>query len=102
MLKITILDDQTEQRLVLEGRLTEPDISVLESAWDNALAARGTRRCIVDLRNATSLDASGERILLGMKREGAQFLACGVSIKHRLEELGIPCNRNGSKAPKVK
>jgi len=91
MLKITIIDTPAEQKLVLEGRLIEPDISELESAWENARGARGLRACIVDLRNATFLDQSGERTLLRMKREGAEFIACGVSTTHRLEELGIKC-----------
>ncbi len=94
MLKITILDTPAEQKLVLEGRLMEPDISELESAWQNARGARGTRRCVVDLRNATFIDESGERILLDMQGEGAQFIACGVFTKHRLERVGIKCRRS--------
>jgi len=97
MLKITIIDSPTEQRLVLEGRLTEPDISELDSAWENVRGARGTRTCIVDLRDATFMDRGGERILLRMKREGARFIACGVSTTHRLEELGIKCKGSVSK-----
>jgi anti-anti-sigma regulatory factor len=91
MLKITIIDTPAEQKLVLEGRLMEPDISELESAWENERGARGTRRCVVDLRNATFIDQSAERILLDMQRERAQFIACGVFNKHRLERLGIQC-----------
>jgi len=49
MLNVTIIENPTEQRLVLEGRLTEPDISELDSAWEKVREARGTRRCIVDL-----------------------------------------------------
>ena len=97
MLKVTIVENPTEQRLVLEGRLTEPDISELDSAWEKVREARGTRRCIVDLRNATIMDQSGESILLRMKREGAQFIAGGVSTTHRLDELGIKCKGSAPK-----
>jgi anti-anti-sigma regulatory factor len=91
MLRITIIDNPTERRLVLEGRLTELNISELNSAWENVCGARGDRTCIVDLRNATFIDQNGERILLRMKQEGAQFIACGISTTHRLKELGIKC-----------
>jgi len=93
MLKITIIDGPTEQRLVLEGRLTEPGLSELKSAWEEAHRARGTRKCLVDLRNATFIDQCGARILAEMKQQGAQFIACGVSTTHQLEQLGIKCKR---------
>lgn len=97
MLKITIIDTANEQKLVLEGRLTEPDASELESAWETARGPRGRRMCVVDLRNATFIDQSGEKILLRMKGEGAQFIACGVSTTHQLQELGIKCKGSVSK-----
>ena len=89
MLKITVIDTPSEQKLVLEGRLTEPDLNLLESAWENTRGTRGNRVCIIDLRNATFLDQSAERILLNMKRGSARFVACGVCTKHQLEQLGI-------------
>lgn len=100
MLKITIIDTPAEQKLVLEGRLVKSNISELESAWKNAQGARETRRCVVDVRNATFIDESGEKILLDMQEDGAQFIACGVFTKHRLERLGIRCQGNAPKASK--
>jgi len=100
MLKITIIDGSTEQRLVLEGRLTEPDLSALQSAWKDARTTLGTRNCLVDLRNATFIDQSGERTLLEMKREGARFIACGVSTTNQLEQLGIQCKDSVPKHPR--
>ena len=91
MLKITVIDTPSEQKLVLEGKLAKPDLSVLESAWEHARVARGSRTCIVDLTNATSIDPHAEGILLDMKRHSAQFVACGISTKHQLEQLGIQC-----------
>jgi len=91
MLKITVIDTPSEQKLILEGRLAEPDLAVLESAWEHALEALGKRICIIDLTNATSIDPQAEGILLDMKRHSAQFVACGISTKHQLEQLGIQC-----------
>ncbi len=91
MLKITMVDTAREQRLILEGKLMEPDISELESTWENARGTNGSRPYVVDLRNVTYIDRSAERVLLDMKREGAHFVACGVANRYRLEQLGIKC-----------
>jgi anti-anti-sigma regulatory factor len=91
MLKITVVETMDEQRLVLEGRLTEPEISELEAAWQKLRETRGARRSVVDLRSATFIDPDGERTLMQMRGDGAHFVACGVSTTHRLAELGIKC-----------
>ena len=91
MLKITLIDTPSEQKLVLEGKLAKPDLAVLESAWEQARSKLGNRYCVVDLSNATSIDPSAEGVLLDMKRHAAQFVACGISTKHQLEQMGIPC-----------
>jgi ABC-type transporter Mla MlaB component len=97
VLKITIVDGPEEQRLILEGRLAEPDLSALKSVWEEARSSLGGRRCVVDLRSATRIDHSGEGILLDMMRAGARFIACGVSTTHQLERLGIKCRGSASK-----
>jgi hypothetical protein len=91
MLKITVIETPTEQKLVLEGKLAKPDLAVLESAWERALGVLGKRCCIIDLTNMTAIDPQAEGILLDMKRHSAQFVACGVSTRHQLAQLGIPC-----------
>jgi len=92
MLKITIVDRPTEQRLILEGKLMTPSISELESAWECARRTKGPRPCVVDVRDVTFIDRSAEKVLLDMDREGAKFIACGVANTYRLEQLGIKCN----------
>jgi anti-anti-sigma regulatory factor len=92
MLKITIMEKPTEQRLILEGRLTGPDVSELQSVWENARRTYQLRSWVVDLRNVTFIDDTAEGILLDMNKEGAQFMACGVANRYRLEQLGIKCS----------
>ena len=94
MLKITIIDTPTEQKLRLEGRLAEPELSELREVWHQACEARGARTCVVDLRGVTFIDENGEGALMRMKGNGAQFVACGVSTTHQLSELGIECLRS--------
>lgn len=91
MLKISVIETPTEQSIVLEGSLTEPYIPEMEKVWKKARSANPKRRLIVDLRNATFIDQKSEGLLLRMKRDGAHFLACGISTTHQLEDLGILC-----------
>jgi anti-anti-sigma regulatory factor len=46
----------------------------------------GGRTCIVDLTDVTFLDKGGERLLRTMSKEGAQFIATGIYIKHVLQQ----------------
>lgn len=91
MLKISIIETPTKIMMVLEGRLTEPYIPELLSAWGNARRTHPAGSFIIDLREATFIDPSCERALLTLKQEGAEFIACGISTTHQLKQLGIPC-----------
>jgi ABC-type transporter Mla MlaB component len=87
MLRITKIDTPTEQKLILEGRLTEPWIADLSFYWEDMCHAHPKRKFVVDLRGVTRIDSRGESALALMKAEGAEFLASGVRIKHLLEDL---------------
>lgn len=87
MLRITIHETPDEQRLVLEGKLIQPCVAELESAWERTRNERQGRNSVVDLSGATAIDASGKRMLARMSGEGAQFIAKGVATKHLIEEI---------------
>jgi anti-anti-sigma regulatory factor len=87
MLRITKIDTRTGQKLILEGRLTEPWIADLSFHWEDMCHAHPKRKLVVDLRGVTRIDSSGESALALMKAEGAEFVASGVRIKHLLGQL---------------
>ena len=87
MLKITRIDTKTEQRLVLEGRLTEPWIVDIRTHWQETRHAHPGREFVVDLRGVVRIDTAGECALTLMKREGAGFLASGIRMKYLVEHL---------------
>ena len=87
MLRITRIDSPTEQKLILEGRLTEPWIADLTSHWKETRYHHPERKFVVDLRGVMRIDSGGESALALMKAEGADFLASGVRIKHLLDDL---------------
>ncbi len=93
MQKVTILENPVEQRFVVDGKLTQPWVSELESAWERERDARRGRRCVVDLSGTTLIDRSGRQLLTTMCGEGVRFIAKGVYVKHLIKQL----RRNGAK-----
>ena len=89
MLRITKIDTPSEQKLILEGRLTEPWIADLRSHWTETRHAHPERKFVVDLRGVVRIDSAGEGALALMKTKGAEFLASGIRMKHLIEDLDI-------------
>jgi|GraSoiStandDraft_44_1057316.scaffolds.fasta_scaffold477449_1 ABC-type transporter Mla MlaB component len=87
MLKITRIDSTTEQRLILEGWLTEPWTLDLRPYWEAARRAQPERNFVVDLREVVRIDTTGESALAFMKVQGAVFLASGIRMKQLVIEL---------------
>ena len=95
MLRVTRVDTPTEQKLILEGRLTEPWIADLRAHWKEARHAHPERKFRVDLRGVVRIDSAGEGALALMKTEGAGFLAGGIRMKHLVKDLE---NRGAAKS----
>jgi outer membrane protein TolC len=87
MLKISFSEIPTEEKWILEGRLTEPWVRELRTSWKRNHRTAKERACIVDLNEITFVDKNGERLLRAMVREGAQCIARGIYTKHILENL---------------
>jgi len=91
MLRITINDGPSEQRWTLQGRLVAPWVAELETTWKKSHNWRDARRCVVDLSDVTLIDDQGEKALRMMSRAGAEFIACGVYVKHLVEVIEGQC-----------
>jgi DNA-binding LytR/AlgR family response regulator len=87
MLRITFTESASEQRWVLQGRLTGCSIETLLTDWRAHRDRPPAKSCIVDLNQVTSIDKDGEQVLLMMMRGGAKFVATGVYTKRLLESL---------------
>jgi anti-anti-sigma regulatory factor len=94
MLKITNCGSATEQRWILSGQLTGPWVSELRSNWDQTRSESAGRKPVVDLRDVTFIDESGQRLLDQMRHEGAEFVARGVDTKDLLENLANAGNQH--------
>ena len=86
MLRVMMIENASEQRWVLQGRLTACSIGELVASWCSRDREQ-TRKCIVDLTEVTSIDKDGEQVLLMMIREGAKFEATGLYTRRLLESL---------------
>jgi len=87
MLRITHAQTETEQRWTLCGRLTRPWVAELRACWERGRQVRVNARTVVDLRDVTFIDESGEKLLSEMRSHGAEFIAAGVETKHLLKNL---------------
>jgi hypothetical protein len=87
MLRITTTENASNQRWVLQGRLTGPFLEELITSWRANRDRPSPRDAIVDLNEITCIDKDGERVLLMMIRDGAKFVASGLYTKHLLASL---------------
>jgi hypothetical protein len=86
MLKITIVEERRQRRLIVEGKLIAPWAAELTSAYQTAGTDLQDRELIVDLRSLTAISPEGEAVLLQLMREKVQFL-CGVYMREVLKQL---------------
>jgi ABC-type transporter Mla MlaB component len=87
MLRITVTESTSEQRWILQGRLTGSTVEELITSWRANQRCQPSRTCVVDLNEITSIDKDGEQVLLMMLRDGAKLVANGLYTKHLLESL---------------
>ena len=87
MLKITVVEDQRQRRVIVEGKLMAPWAAELTSAYQTARTDLQGRELIVDLRSLTAISSEGEDVLLQLMNEKVKFL-CGVDVKEVLRQLG--------------
>ncbi len=92
MLRITMTENDHEQRWILQGRLTGPWVTELETNW-NSLRPQDGRKCVIDLTDVTLVDKCGEELLETMKRAGAELIGSGVYLRFLVDEFTSRCRR---------
>jgi hypothetical protein len=97
MLKISIVKDSRQYRLILEGKLIAPWTIELTTAWKTARADLNGRQLILDLKSLTAISPEGERVLLQLMNEAISF-RCGVFMKEVLRQLARKRQRTSQDA----
>jgi anti-anti-sigma regulatory factor len=94
MFKISIVEERSQRRLLLEGKLIRPWTEEVESTWRKARQELNGRKLVVDLRNVTFISADGESTLFKLMSGGAKFSCKDVLTKHVLKQLARRCSAN--------
>jgi hypothetical protein len=100
MLKISIIEGQTERRLIVEGKLVGPWVVELRSACENVNTSLLGRRLVIDMRHVTAISQEGQNVLFELIQKGAKFRCRGVFTKHILKVIARRANGNPGKAEK--
>lgn len=98
MLKVSVLDSRSQRTLVVEGSLTAPWTSELESLWKQSLEAGRGRKIVVDLGHTTVIDARGKAALMAMVGEGAELIGKGVYTEYLVKSLVQRARHNGCRS----
>ena len=88
MLRITINESDDTMAICLEGRIAGPWAEELGRSWSELTPPLGTRKLLIDLRNATYADAEGISVLRDIySQAAAEFLTSTPWTKYLAEEV---------------
>jgi len=87
MLKISIVENETRRRVVLEGKLVAPWTDHLKSLCQRTPDDPDGRELILDVRGLTIISSEGEAVLRTLMLEGAKFRGSDIFMKQILKNL---------------
>ena len=87
MLKISLIDNARQRRLVVEGKLIAPWAAELRSACEKARADLRGRDLVVEMKHITMITQEGENVILELMNRGIKFRCHGVFTKNVVKQL---------------
>jgi hypothetical protein len=87
MFKISVIESDGQQRLVLEGTLVHPWTAEVEKAWSAIASGDSDRKPIIDIQNVTAINRDGEETLYRLMSQGARFRCVDVFTKDLLKRV---------------
>ena len=96
MLKISIVEERKQRRLVVEGKLVAPWSDELKAACESAGSGLDGRELVIDLTNVTTISRQGEELLLELMKQRVRFRCCGLFTSEILKQLARKLRRNGA------
>jgi hypothetical protein len=94
MLKISLVDNARQRRVIVEGKLIAPWAAELRSACEKARADLRDRELVVEMKHVTTISQEGENVILELINGGVRFRCQGVFSKHVVKELTRRGSRN--------
>jgi anti-anti-sigma regulatory factor len=87
-LRISITQNEVSVAITLEGRIAGPWATELGRTWSELTPPLGSRKLVIDLRNATYADATGLGVLRAIYAEtSAELLTSTPWTKYLAEEI---------------
>jgi hypothetical protein len=87
MFKISVVENDGRQKLILEGTLVHPWTAEVEKAWRGVASGASDRKPIIDIQNVTAIDRDGEQTLYKLMSQGARFRCVDVFTRDVLKRL---------------
>jgi ABC-type transporter Mla MlaB component len=87
LIRISRIGDATRSHLLVEGKLSDGWVDVLETSWGEAQSELKGEPIRVDLSGVTYIDHKGRALLARMIRSGTELQAAGLMIKAIIEEI---------------
>ena len=94
MLKISLVDNARQRRLVVEGKLIAPWAAELRNACQEASADLRDRELVIEMKHVTTIGQEAQNVIVDLLNRGIKFRCNGVFTKHVLKQLTRRANRN--------
>jgi len=94
MLRISLIDNARQRRLIVEGKLIAPWAAELKSACEKAGADLRGRELVIEIKHLTTISQEGENVIIELINGGIRFRCDGVFTKHVVKELTRRAGRN--------
>src|SRR5437016_12006035 len=86
MLKISLVDNARQRRVIVEGKLVAPWVAELRNACQEARADLEGRELVVEMKCVTTISQEGENVILELINGGIRFRCHGLFAKHVVKE----------------
>ena len=94
MLKISLVDNASQRRVIVEGKLIAPWTAELKSACEKARADLRGRELVIEMKHLSTISQEGENVILELINGGIRFRCYGVFTKHVVKELTRRASRS--------
>jgi hypothetical protein len=94
MLKISLVDNARQRRVIVEGKLIAPWTTELRNACQEARSDLRGRELVIEMKHITTISQEGENVILELINGGIRFRCHGVFTKHVVKELTRRTSRN--------
>jgi hypothetical protein len=93
MLKISLVNNARQRRVIVEGKLVAPWTGELRNACQEARADLRGRELVIEMKHVTTISQEGENVILELINAGVKFRCRGVFTRLVLRQLSRRAGR---------